>query len=266
MYKSLDIIKSLKYCGVQKGDILFSHSNIGFWGSPEGVYDKEEICKLILEAIFEVIGQKGTLVVPTYTYSFGSGSLEKVFSVKNCHSKMGVFAEYIRMHPDSHRSADPMLSVAAIGANAKSLTADVSDICFGSGSFWDRFYKAKGKVCNINFDAGSTFIHYVEKCLGISYRKEINFTGVVINKNECIKNISYFGRDLNSIDSKPCFEMFSKLAVLKKYAKNAEVGRGQVTVITSEDTFSLIKSTLLTEPSFLIEKGRKCANRGRKNL
>jgi aminoglycoside 3-N-acetyltransferase len=255
MYKSSDIIRSLKYCGVKKGDTLFSHSNIGFWGHPEGIYDKEEICKLILEAIFDVIGQKGTLVVPTFTYSFGSDKLEKIFSIENTPSKMGILAEYVRMSSYSYRSADPMLSVAAIGENAKWLTTDVSDVCFGSDSFWDRFYKIKGKICNINFDAGSTFIHYVEKCLDVPYRKETKLSGTVIDKNEHIKKtISYFGRDLSNAKSQPCFEMFTKLAILNKYTQSAEVGRGKIIVITAENTFSLIKSTLLLKPNFLIKQ------------
>ncbi len=106
------------------GDIVFSHSNIGFFGRLEGAQNGAEICAALAEAILARIAPGGTLVVPTFTYSFPSRA---VFDVEETGSKMGLFAEWVRRHPDARRSADPCYSVAALGARAEELTRAVPE-------------------------------------------------------------------------------------------------------------------------------------------
>lgn len=254
-YTHAEFVNALRECGISKGDVVFNHSNIGFFGMPEGAKNATDTCRIITSAIFEVIGESGTFVVPTFTYSFGSDKVEKVFDIENSSSGMGIFAEYIRKLPEAKRSADPMFSVAAVGKKAEELTKNISTECFGKDSFWDRFYKFGGKICNFNFDSGSTFIHYVEKCLNVPYRKNYKFSGK-INGQE--KTFIYFARDLESKTAYPRFERFDQLAK-QKYSKTAKLGRGEIVMITATDTYNLIKDTLDKEPDFLTEAGAKNA-------
>jgi aminoglycoside 3-N-acetyltransferase len=252
-YSKKELVAALKASGIQAGDTVFSHSNIGFFGMPEGAGDPGSACKIILDAILGVLGKEGSFVVPSFTYSFGADKAEKIFDVRNTPSAMGIFAEYVRKLPEAKRSLDPMFSISALGAKARELTENIGDECFGPESFWARLHKLGGKICNFNFDSGSTLIHYVEKCLNVPYRKDYELSGKVIAGGKSYpKTIIYFARDLASKTAYPRFERFDELAK-KKYAKTSQLGRGEIVTITANDTYKLIEETLPIESNFLTE-------------
>jgi aminoglycoside 3-N-acetyltransferase len=255
-YTKQEFKEGLLSCGIKPGDTLFCHSNIGFFGFLSEAKNTDETCEGLLEVIFEVLGNKGTFVVPTFTYSFGNDKDEKIFDVQNSDAKsMGVFAEYIRNLDSSFRSHDPMFSVCAIGDKAEILTKNVSDECFGRDSFWNRFVECNGKVCNFNFDSGSTLIHYFEKLLQVPYRRDTVFSGKIIDKGRSAsKSVTYFCRDLNDPESSSKFERFDRYAK-QKYTQTASVGRGSIVVISADEIYNLIKSTIEDEPNFLTKKG-----------
>jgi len=88
-YSKEDIVKTLIQVGVSEGDNIFNHSNIGFFGRLKNTNTDEEYYLSFKDAIFEVIGEEGTLVVPTFTYSFCWGN---IFDKNKTHSAMGFFA------------------------------------------------------------------------------------------------------------------------------------------------------------------------------
>lgn len=229
--------------------MIFTHSNLGFFGRPEGVVGSAQLCEMFFGAIMAVLGENGTLVVPTFTYSFPR---KQVFDPLESPSAMGIFAEWVRCHPDSIRSEDPCYSVAAIGGNAASLVGNVPPNSFGDDSFFDRFYRAGGKVLNMNFDAGSTFIHYVERKLDVPYRFDKTFGGVITRNGEKHPSSStiwvrYMSDNALEFDSKP----FNKLARENDVFRVESLGRGQIGIISAKDTYKLIYETLPQRPWFL---------------
>src|SRR5215470_17644167 len=106
-YSSADIKAALDKLPLGRGDIIFCHSNIGFFGrSSYGTYG--DVCEAFFDALMARLGYEGTLCVPTFTYSFQRG---EVFDPDCSVSSMGVFAEWIRKHEASTRSDDPCYSV-----------------------------------------------------------------------------------------------------------------------------------------------------------
>jgi len=247
-YNKEVVIEALVKTGVEKGNVIFSHSNVGFFGRPEGEFTQENICKTIFDAIFEVIGDSGTLIVPTFTYSFCNN---QIFDIYNSPSKCGFFTEFIRKKSDAFRSEDPLISVAAIGAQAKALIRDVPENSYGEDSFFDRFYKIGGKICNFNFDAGSTFIHYIERKLGVPYRFDKTFFGQ-INSNKVLResNATIFVRILED-GTEAKFEAFDQIATESNLYKRASIGRGFVGCISAESCFKIVENTLVSRPWFL---------------
>lgn len=244
-----DLRDALSRLPLEQGDVIFTHSNLGFFGRPEGVPEINQLCEMFFEAIMEALGEKGTLVVPTFTYSFPR---KQIFSPLETPSAMGAFAEWVRCHPDSIRSEDPCYSVTAIGDDATSLAGNVPSNSFGDDSFFDRFYRMGGKVLNMNFDAGSTFIHYVERKLEVPYRFDKTFSGVIARNGEMHPASStiwvrYLSDDALEFDSKP----FNKLARENDMFRVESLGRGQIGVISAQDTYKLIFKTLPKRPWFL---------------
>ncbi len=252
-YSKEDIVKALRSAGVEKGDSIFSHSNIGFFGKLKDAKTAEDYYKAFKEVIFEVIGEEGTLVVPTFSYSFCKN---KSFDAKNTPGVCGLFSEMVRKDKNSVRSADANFSIAAIGKNAEYFTKDTTFHSFGKGCFWERFLKKDGKFCNFNFDSGSTFIHYVEKCLGVPYRYDKGFSGKLLENGKEIEcEFIHFVYDLNNPEHVPDFTKLDKRAKELGFSKVANLGKGTILRISAKDKFKLISEEIKKVPNFLI-KGR----------
>ena len=248
-YTTDDLRKALQNLPLAKGDILFGHSNLGFFGRPAEVNGSDALCEMFLDVIMERLGGNGTLIVPTFTYSFPR---QQIFDPQNTPSGMGMFAEWIRRHPDARRSVDPSYSVAAIGANAESLTRDSPENSFAKDGFFGRFLAAEGKILNLNFDAGSTFLHFVERELGCSYRFDKTFEGVIeIGGNKRMAKNTIYVRYLSSPATEPVFEAFDTLARSKKLYVTNQLGRCEMGTIAARDCFELLRNTLPVRPWLL---------------
>jgi aminoglycoside 3-N-acetyltransferase len=249
-YTKAQLIEGLQKVGVRVGDHIFVHSNIGYFGYAEGASSAVQCAQLILDALKEVVSAKGTVVVPTFTYSYCK---EQSFDPAHSATVCGTLSEFVRQQDDARRSHDPIFSVAAIGTMAKDFTADAPVECFGRNSFWDRFHQADGVICNLNFDAGSTFVHYVERELNVEYRFDKTFAGTtILDGIESQTEAVYFcRRDLDDERSIPNFVPFDKKARELGVAKSESVGRGSVVSIKTRDVDQLIKSQLKIDPWFL---------------
>ena len=234
---------------LEAGDIVLSHSNIGYFGRLDGARTGADVCATLAEAILARIGPRGTLVVPTFTYSFPA---KEIFDVENTASKMGVFAEWMRRRSQAKRSLDPCYSVVALGARADELTANVPENSFGPGSFFDRFHKAGGKILNMNFVAGSTLIHYVERELRVPYRFDKTFRGTIrVQGQERQATSVIWVRYLSDDALAAAEEPLDVLARATGTFVTHSLGRGAMGVITSRDLFDLIERTLPARPWFL---------------
>lgn len=175
-----DIENALIDAGLKKGDMVFVHSDIGTIGKIGDIKDRNEFCESILKAFFHVIGNTGTLFVPTYTYSFCKN---EDFDVKKSKSTVGIFSEYVRSCKGAVRSEDPIFSHAGIGIHAADLLENVGNVCFGKDSFFDRFNKRDGKIINFGKFFDITFIHYIENAFQVDYRYNKKFQGTVIRED-----------------------------------------------------------------------------------
>jgi aminoglycoside 3-N-acetyltransferase len=249
-YEENQIRESIEKVGIEKGDAVFVHSNLGFFGRLEKAKSKDDYCVAFEKAIFQVIGTEGTLVVPTFSYSF---CRKKDFYPLSTESDCGMFSDYI-MTNGGLRSHDANFSVASKGFLAKYFTERPTEHSFGENSFFDRFRQKKGKILNFNFDAGSTYIHYVEKKLQVPYRYDKAFQGnVITEEGQEEKVFVHFVYDHDKEEHSPDFPAFSRRAEEIGQLKKASLGKGEMVSISAESTFDLIQEELKCNPCFLIK-------------
>jgi len=245
-YTRADLARAFAAVGLKEGDVVFSHSNVGYFGRPEGGLNAANVFEVVYGAFHDVIGDSGTLVVPTFTYSF---SQNKVFDPDNTPGDCGIFTELVRQHPDAVRSEDPNVSVAAIGAKANELVFELPGNTYDNDGFFGRFHRANGVICNLNFDAGSTFLHYVERCLEVPYRYDKSFHGIFSrNGVEEEREATIWVRNLASEDTCAVFEPFDSFARERGLYREATVGRGAVGMITAADSYNLLRDLLPDYP------------------
>jgi aminoglycoside 3-N-acetyltransferase len=249
-YRYADLRFALDRLPLERGDIVFVHSNIGMFGRCEGVTSGHDLCEMFVGAITERIGPSGTLSVPAFTYSFPRG---EVFATGMPAPGMGALAEYVLSHSAAHRSVDPCYSVAAMGGRAHSLVSHVPENSFDdAASFFARFWRYGGKILNLNFDAGSTFVHHVERRLEAPYRFDKAFQGIIRRPSgvEWRAKSTIWVRYLDdALEAR--FEAFDKLAREQGKFVTTKLGRGEMGVISAEDTYNLIAETLPKRPWFL---------------
>jgi aminoglycoside N3'-acetyltransferase len=123
--KKEDIKDGLKHLGIKPGCILGVHSSLSSFGYVDGGADT------VLEALFEIVGQAGTIVMSTYLVGppvelteqdIAKGINWKIkrlgFDDLNTPSGMGIIADTFRRRPDVMRWYAPVYSVTAWGKDA----------------------------------------------------------------------------------------------------------------------------------------------------
>lgn len=249
-YNYQDILDALQEVGLKKGDTVFIHSNIGFYGRMENAASADQLCEYFFAALKETVGEKGTIVVPTFSYSFCHN---EEYHVNSTVSGCGMFSEYMRKQPDVERSMDPNFSIAAWGDLKQYYTENCAHESFGAGSFWERFLAKNGKILCMNMDCGSTFVHYLENLNQVEYRYNKAFNGEMWNQEENYKR-DYFVHYVYALERPehgPFFGRLDKKCHEQGICTTAELGKGTMLLMEASRYAELITDTLRTEPFFL---------------
>jgi aminoglycoside 3-N-acetyltransferase len=132
----------------------------------------------------------GTLVVPTFTYSFCRG---EEFDGRHTPSVAGTFTEFVRSQEGVVRSADPIFSVAAIGYLAHEVTRIRERTCFGPGSVFELLEQAGVKflLVGTDYQKSLTYFIHLEKLFGVPYREDKLFSGSMVMNNGTRKHATF---------------------------------------------------------------------------
>ncbi len=160
-----DILEGVRKVGVQSGDVLLAHSSLKSFGSVDGG------AETVIDALLEACGGKGTLVMPTFTWSSFHDKDDALFDVVNTPSETGKITELFRLRPGVTRSPHLCHSVAASGPLAEEMLGDgISG--FGKGSPFERLYDRDAWILlvGVTFTA-CTALHTAEEFMLVPYRQ-----------------------------------------------------------------------------------------------
>ncbi len=119
MIDAAAIGEALAAIGVRSGDTALVHSDAIVAAQLPPLPDAKRL-DLLIEALQASVGSEGTLVMPTFSYSF---TKNETYDVLNTPSTVGMLTEHFRTQTDVCRSADAIFSVAARGSGAEELCA-----------------------------------------------------------------------------------------------------------------------------------------------
>ncbi len=251
-YTRSDLVEGFRKIGLQPGDTVFTHVCLDSLGKPENCASPEQVYELVLSALQEVITHEGTILLPTYTFSF---CRQQVFDVQNTPTDGGPwstsagFLEYFRRLPGVIRSGDPIHSVAGLGPKAGELLSDLPHTCFGEGSVFHRLRNMGGKICTIGVGLSeATFQHHVEEMVGVPFRFRKLFTGYVQDQGVQRKEgWLYYVRILadNSLSDNSRIEQKARATGL---CQAVAVGLGEILAVDSREHFALISDQLSQDP------------------
>jgi aminoglycoside 3-N-acetyltransferase len=103
--------------GVRAGQVVLVHSALRTVGPVEGG------AEAVVEALLAVLGPRGTLVAPAFTFAHEAEAEPATIDPATDRSEMGAISEAVRLRPDARRSVAFRHSVAAIGRRAAVLAS-----------------------------------------------------------------------------------------------------------------------------------------------
>jgi len=181
-----DILKALRRGGLEKGNIVWVFSSLGFLGRPKGAKNIEEICQIFYKAIKEAVGEEGTIIVPTYSYTIGRNlaSEPAVFDPEKEPARIGPFPEFFRKLKGVIRSEDPMMPIAGEGKYAEEILKEVPPNSYGHDSVYERLlYYENAKILTLGLGPNwIPFIHYIDWLVKAPFRFDKLFYGAVKDK------------------------------------------------------------------------------------
>ena len=251
-YERGDLADALSAVGVVAGDVVFTHSSIGMLGRPPGGRDARAVAEDVLGAFFDVLGDAGTWVLPTYTYSYTRG--EPYDPAGTPPRNMGLLADELWRREGAFRSLDPIFPVIAIGARAQELASGArADDCFGDGSIYALLIAADAKICNLGIGSHSALLHHVEQDLGVGYRYPKVFHGTtIVDGRERETDVTFNVRDLDQPRHAAYFMRLDADARADGSLRTAGVGRGEVNCIGARRMAELARDGLARDPEYLV--------------
>lgn len=156
--------QDLHAAGVRAGDVLVVHSSLRRVGWIEGGPTS------FLRALKKVLGPKGTLVMPTFSFSLAAWGLP-AFQAWRTSSRVGALTEHFWRQPHVLRTPHPTHSVAVWGHHASILAPrDIDYEPLGVGSPLDRARQLGAKVLLVGVGQNrNSTVHVAESLAGMPY-------------------------------------------------------------------------------------------------
>ncbi len=167
------MVQALRATGIKEGELLVLHSGLSALGMVEG-----EAPDTVIDALLEVLGPEGTLLMPTFVQSWlcfekGPARNRKLVPF---HEEAPLFTGAIpsafRKRPGVIRSAHISHSVAGVGPLAEKclLGHGATDAPVGPTSPWAKLHELGGKIVFLGAPLSAcTFLHYLEDAAEADY-------------------------------------------------------------------------------------------------
>ena len=227
-----DICNALRMAGVREGDIVMVHSDIGSFGRLSTT-NKEFLLRHLVQAIQESIGKEGTIIMPTFTYSFLKN---QPFDVQESKSTVGTLTEYFRKLRKVARTVHPTHSVAVYGKKKENFL-DIGKGTFDKNSIFGKVHALNGKIVlfGVRFYKACTFVHYIEEMHGVPYRYIKKLNGTVIKNGKAYNDeLLFYYRYAFVLNS---FLKLEEHLLKNNLLKEVKIGNSSIFVIECSQLF-----------------------------
>lgn len=239
------IVSGLKSLGIKRSDNIFVHCSMKKFGFVCGG------AQIIIEALIEVIGEDGNILMPTQSWKNLDPSAgvhweepEEWWQAIRDNwpaydsritptNTMGSVAEMFRNWPETKRSNHPARSIAALGKDSEYFVEnhDLSNI-FGIESPLHRFYKKNGKVLllGVGYDK-NTSLHLADELANYPSKHYITESSAIIKngKREWIQYETLF------VDGEDFEEIGQNFEKVSKSLKSKDIGNATVKVMEQRE-------------------------------
>ena len=243
-----DLVEALKRVDIGSGDKLFVHSDLRSFGKINPQIGKEEYLDAFVGALTGLVGESGTIIMPTFSYSFCRG---EVYDPQRTLSTVGILTEHFRKMTGVVRTIDPIFSVAVWGVDQKFYQMVGGD-CFGNKSIFQKIYDADFKILFLGETFDLTYLHFIEQAYGVSYRYRKKFTGQIIIDGE-LKEFA-FDYNVRPLDGSIDYNLEAVADFLNRRGvlKTGRLGYSRLRLVGAKDAYAEITAGLKANPKLLL--------------
>ena len=158
------VLDGLRALGVPPGGLLIVHSSFKALGLPDASPAD------VIATLLECLGPDGTLMMPSFTYSFAGIWNAEPFDIETTPAwRIGVLPETLRAWPGTLRSAHTTFSVVALGPLAREITSGRENASgLGAGSAYDAAHTLGARILLLGVtSARNSMIHFAEAASGL---------------------------------------------------------------------------------------------------
>lgn len=255
------LAEDFRKLGVKEGKSLVVHSSLKNIGWTKNGADT------VIDALLSVLGKAGTLMVPTFTYSYLNNSEVEAFDRKTSQCFTGIIPETLRKREGALRSEHPSHSFAAIGKNAAYLLeGQPLDAALGKESPLHRLTLVDGMVMLLGVGQDkNTILHTAEALSDIGYTK----VPYKESMGRAVKRINGEGmfEILPQVDFPGCsfnFGVMEGVFKLKGLIKYGRAGNAVVQLMNAKDIVEEAIRVMQKQPDFMLcyrHDCESCTNR-----
>lgn len=223
--------------------------------------NKELVLEFILNEFKKIIGKKGNLILPSFTYSWGNNNKIKEFDVKKTPPKTGTFPNFLFKKKSFARTKDPMFSFLIFGQDKKELIA-IGKNSFGPNSLFEKINNHNSYLISFGLNKfDPTFVHYVEEYFDINihkigYRFSKKYTGYFKSGSKRRKdNFHSFSRNLR-LNKFYNEKNIKKVLLKKKKLKIVNFYSFDVFISKAKDFFDEGIKGMKSNSDFFIKNGK----------
>ncbi len=252
-----DIENGVRELGLNKGDVVLVHSSLNSFGYVMGGADT------VIDALLKVVGDEGTIMVPTLTRVTKSGKSPSIddppiFDPENTPCWTGRIPETVRRRKGAIRSLHPTHSITAIGAMAeellreheKSITPCGKDSPYGRLAELDNGYIL---FLGVTLGCGTIF-HHVEEMVNSPYHmQEDPVEAEIIERGKRRKvkiRIHAYGTPRNFSRMEP---IFKKAGIIRM----GSIGNSTIRLLKAKEAVNSTLETLKEKDPDILLAGRE---------
>ncbi len=253
-----NLLDALRQLGAHECDVLYVHSGMQF-GLPNIDIGKTVLLESVAGALMSL--NVATIVMPSYTFSFCNG---EPYDVEKTPSSMGALNEYLRIKHRWERSIDPLMSNILYGKHYY-LIKDIGKSSVGDGSTFDLLAKSclvvKFLFMGPRVHDCFTYMHYLEAVRKVPYRYDLEFTGVIQDKDRRYDDAyKLFIRDAG-VNAGAGAKIYENIMIERGIARKKALGAGALTVVELTAARDTYLELLDMSPNFYIEEIFSSPNR-----
>ena len=239
-YNFNDLVKTYKSVGLIPGKVVYVTGNFGRLGRYTST-SKKTIFKDHLDAMQSIIGDAGTIIVPSHSRSLCNTN--HVFDLNETPSETGPFTEFVRQQENSIRQIHPFSSSTALGAKAVEICTKNSLHAYGPESPFQRMIEHDALYVSVgqSMEGSISLIHHIELVMGVPYRYTKEFIQPCICDNVVKLREFYLSVTRNDVDINRDYnkKIMAHYRSIHK-VKSERLGRSFVESLSSYDFYHSI--------------------------